>query len=238
MNFKAMQENLRRILLQRMHCGALTGVGLAQQIGLGQAHLSNFLNRKRGLSLEGMDKVLSAQQLSVLDLLDPAEVNRRASILPPSNDEFDNVVLISPSIAATHPIITADQVLAVLKFKKSFLRKMKRETDVSRSTWHRFVLIRLGARDASAMAPRLAARATLLIDRHYTSLKPYRKGDSNMYAVVKNDSCTIRYVESAGNHLLLRPHNTSFPLEAIPIAQGKYPADYIVGRVCNVALEA
>ena len=104
-----------------------------------------------------MDKVLSAHRLSVLDLLDPAEVNRRASILPPSNDEFDNVLLISPSIAATRPLITADQVLAVLKFKKSFLRKMKRDSDVRRSTWHRFVLIRLGASDAFAMAPRLAA---------------------------------------------------------------------------------
>jgi hypothetical protein len=237
MNFKAMQENLRKVLLQRIQCGALTGVGLAQQIGLGQAHLSNFLNRKRGLSLEGMDKVLSAQQVSVLDLVDPAEVKRRASILLPSNDEFENVVLISPAIAATRPLITADQVLAVLKFKKSFLRKMKPETDVSRSTWHRFVLIRLSARDALPMAPRLALRSTLLIDRHYTSLKPYRKSDSNMYAVLKNDTCTVRYAESAGNHLLLRPQDNSFPLEAIPIAEGQSATDYLVGRICQVALE-
>ncbi len=44
MNFKALQENLRKIVLPRMQCGALTGVGLAEQIGLGQAHVSNFLN--------------------------------------------------------------------------------------------------------------------------------------------------------------------------------------------------
>ena len=31
--------------------------------------------------------------------------------------------------------------------------------------------------------------ATLLIDRHYNSLKPYRKGEFNMYAVLKNDTC-------------------------------------------------
>lgn len=237
MNFKALQENLRKVLLQRIQCGALTGVGLARQIGLGQAHLSNFLNRKRGLSLEGMDKVLYAQRLSLLDLLDPAEVNRRASILLRSNDEFDNVMLVSPSIAATRPLITADKVLAVVKFKKSVLRKMKPETDASRSNWHRFVLIRLYARDALPMAPRLGVRSTLLIDRHYTSLKPYRKGDSNMYAVLKNDTCTIRYVESAGNHMLLRPHDNSFPLETIPIAEGQSAAHYLVGRICQVAME-
>ena len=44
---------------------------------LEQAHISNFLNRKRGLSLEGMDKVLLTQHLSVLDLLNPDDVNRR-----------------------------------------------------------------------------------------------------------------------------------------------------------------
>jgi hypothetical protein len=238
MKVAALQENLRKILLQRIRCGALTGAGLAQQTGFGQSHLSNFLNQKRGLSLEGMDRVLSVQHLSVLDLLDPAEVNRRASILPPSNDDFENVLLISPYIAATHPLITAEQVLAVLKFKKSFLRKMKSETDISRSTWHRFVLIRLGARDALAMSPRLGVGATLLIDRHYNSLRSYRNGDFNMYAVLKKDTCTVRYVESAGNHLLLRPHDSSFPLQAIRIAQGKSAADYLVGRICHVALEA
>ena len=65
---------------------------LAEQTGFKQAHISNFLNRKRGLSLEGMDKVLRVQHLSVLDLLDPDEVNKRASILPPSEDEFENVL--------------------------------------------------------------------------------------------------------------------------------------------------
>ena len=39
------------------------------------------------------------------------------------------------------------------------------------------------------MSPRLTPDATLLIDRHYNSLKPYRKGEFNMYAVLKNDTC-------------------------------------------------
>src|SRR5579859_7172552 len=108
MKFKALQDNLRKILLERIDGGELTGLRLAQQTGFKQAHISNFLNRKRGLSLEGMDKVLSVQHLSVLDLLDPSEVNKRASILPPSSDEFENVLLTDPMTAATRPLITAE----------------------------------------------------------------------------------------------------------------------------------
>jgi len=48
------------------------------------------------------------------------------------------------------------------------------------------------------MYPRLLPGATLLIDRHYNSLKPYRKGEFNMYAVLKDGTCTVKYVETAG----------------------------------------
>src|SRR5499427_10190844 len=101
MKFKALQENLRNILWDRIDAGELTGLKLAQQTGFQQAHISNFLNSKRSLSLEGMDKVLQVQHLSVLDLLDPAEINKRASILPPSTDDFENIVLTESLIAAT-----------------------------------------------------------------------------------------------------------------------------------------
>jgi hypothetical protein len=238
MKFKALQDNLRKILWERIQAGELTGLRLAQQTGFKQAHVSNFLNRKRGFSIEGMDKVLQVQHLSVLDLLDPAEVNKRATILPPSTDDFENVILTDASNAATQSLIANMHVKEILKFKKSFLHKLKAETEGDRSSWHRFVLIKLDARDAQAMSPRLFPGATLLIDRHYNSLKPYRKGEFNMYAVLKNDNCTIRYVELAGSHLILRPHNHSSPLEVIAIAEGQTPADYLVGRICQIGLEA
>jgi len=62
-----------------------------------------------------------------------------------------------------------------------------------------------------------------LIDRHYNSLKPYRKGEFNMYAVLKNENCTVKYVETAGSHLILRPHNQSYPIEVITMEDGKSP---------------
>src|SRR5437868_15093498 len=105
MKFRALQENLRKTLWSRIEEGDLTGLHLAAQTGFKQAHISNFLNRKRGLSLEGMDKVLNVQHLSVLDLLDPSEINKRASIVPPGEDEFDNVLLAEARVAATEPLI-------------------------------------------------------------------------------------------------------------------------------------
>ena len=238
MKFKILQDNLRKVLWERIEAGELTGLRLAQQTGFKQAHISNFLNRKRGLSLEGMDKVLSVQHLSVLDLLDPAEVNKRASILPPSADEFENVLLTDASTAATQPLITSMHVKEILKFKKTFLRKLKAESEGDRSSWLRFVLIKVDAKEAMSMYPRLMPGATLLIDRHYNSLKPYRKGEFNMYAVLKNDTGAVRYVEVAGNQLILRPHNQSSPIDVILMEDGKTAADYLVGRVCHVSLEA
>ncbi len=237
MKFRVLQENLRETLWDRINEGELTGLRLAEQTGFKQAHISNFLNRKRGLSLEGMDRVLAVQHLSVLDLLDPSEVNKRASIVAPSNDEFQNVLLTDGTVAATQPLITSMNVKEILKFKKSFLKKLKPEIEGDREGWERFVVIKADGREGMSMYPRLLPGSNLLIDRHYNSLKPYRRNEFNMYAVLKDDTCTVKYVELAGNHLILRPHNQAYPIEVLTLADGKSPADHLVGRVCHVAFE-
>jgi len=235
--FKALQDNLRKAVWERIKLGELTGLKLAQQTGFQQAHISNFLNRKRGLSLEGMDRVLACQRLSLLDLLDPAEINRRASILPPSEDEFENVVLVEGRVAAGNPLITSEDVKEILKFKKSFLRRLKPASVALRDDWQRFVLVKVDEREGMSMYPRLLPRATVLIDRQYNSLQPYRRGEPNMYAVRREGGCTIKYVELAGNNLVLRPHNQAYSVEVQPIEEGKTFADYIVGRIAHVAIE-
>ena len=120
MKFRALQENLRKALWERIDEGELTGLRLARETGFKQAHISNFLNRKRGLSVEGMDKVLNVQRLSVLDLLDPGEINKRASITPPSDDQFENVLLVDGAVAARQPLIMSMKVKDILKLKKTF----------------------------------------------------------------------------------------------------------------------
>jgi hypothetical protein len=238
MKFRMLQENLRKALWERIDAGELTGLHLADQTGFRQAHISNFLNRKRGLSLGGMDKVLSVQRLSVLDLIDPAEVNKRASIVPPSDDEFENVVVTEPHVAAADAAIMSMHVKETLKFKSSFLRRLKTEVEVDRGDWERFVVIKADPQDAVGMYPRLLPGAALLLDRHYNSLTPYRKGEDNLYAVRGNSTPTVRYVELSGNHLILRPHNPATPVKVLTLEGGTKPAHYIVGRVCHIGTEA
>ena len=184
-----------------------------------------------------MDRVLAVQHLSVLDLLDPSEINKRASILPPSNDEFQNVLLTSGVIAATQPLITSRDVKEILKFKKTFLKKLKPETEGDREQWERFVVIKVDSREAMSMYPRLLPGATLLIDRHHNSLKPYRKGKFNMYAVLKDGTCTVKYVATAGKQIMLRPHNQAYPIEVMTFDEDQSASDYLVGRVCYVGIE-
>ncbi len=237
MKFHMLQENLRNTLWERIDGGELTGLRLAEQTGFKQAHISNFLNRKRGLSLEGMDKALNVQHLSVLDLIDPAEVSKRAWILPPSEDEFDNVVVIDPHIAASEALIRRMHVKEILKFKKGFLKRLKTEVEGDRRHWERFVVIKADAREGISMYPRTMPGATLLLDRHYNSMTPYRRGESNVYAVRRDGTCVIRYVETANRQLILRPHNPACPIEVITLEDGQKPSDYIVGRVCHVGVE-
>lgn len=237
MKFKVLQDNLRKTLWSRIEEGNLTGLGLARQTGFKQAHISNFLNRKRGLSIDGMDRVMNVQRLSVLDLLDPAEINKRASILPPSDDEFENVLLVDDQVASTSPLLMSRHVKDMIKFQKRFMETLRPQMEGPRETWERFVVIRANAREGMSMYPRLLPGATVLIDRHYNSLKAYRKGEANMYVVNKLQTCTLRYVELAGNHLVLRPHNTAYPVEIIAMEGEKKASDYIIGRVCYLGIE-
>ncbi|HEV2698229.1 MAG TPA: S24 family peptidase [Terriglobales bacterium] len=235
MRFKKLQDNLRKALLERIGEGELTGLRLAEQTGFQQAHISNFLNRKRSLSLEGMDRVLNVQRLSVLDLLDPSEVNKRATIPPPSDDEFENVFVVDGQTAAERPLVMSMHVREIQKFKKNFLRRLRAEGP-DRRDWERFVAMKADG-DALSMCPRLLPGATMLIDRHYTSLQPYRKGEHNMYAVQVKAQCKVRYVELAGSSMVLRPHNQSYAVEVIPMEDKQSISDFVVGRVCYVGME-
>src|ERR1051326_2896256 len=175
MKFRNLQQNLRSKLLERIRQQKLTALGLAVQTGFRQPHISNFLNGRRSLSLKAMDRVLEAQKLSVLDLIKPDDINKKASMLAPSEGEFENVLLVDAVHAAQEPVITREQTKGVLKFKKSFLRRLRAVEESPRNGWSRFVLFKVDAYEAMGMYPRLLPGATVLVDRHYNSLQPYQK---------------------------------------------------------------
>ena len=236
-DFTTLQDRLRSALWKQIQAGELTGVQLARETGFQQAHISNFLNRHRGLSLQAMDTVMETRGFNLFDLVKNEELAPRLAMRNSTEDGYENVILVDGPIAAGSPLVVQENVRDVLKFKSSFLRKLRADDSTKRSDWRRFVLIKVDAREGMSMFPRLLPGSMVLIDRHYTSLRPYRKNDRNMYAVRKDGGCTIKYVETSGTNLVLRPHNQEYPVDVIRMSDGDSVADFVVGRVCHISIE-
>src|SRR5258708_2545485 len=66
---------------------------------LSQAHISNFLNRKRALSLEGLDRVLASQNLTIDQIL-PLDLTAAQSPIP---TQTRDPIEIGPVVAPTAP---------------------------------------------------------------------------------------------------------------------------------------
>jgi len=232
MTFGELQENLRRLLRQRIEAGALTGLALAEQTGFRQAHISNFLNGKRGLSSEGMDSVLRGLKISVLDLLGHRETPRLLHAAADQASRFENVCLVESEVAASSGTVLGSEVKDILLYPKGLLDKLRPATRARREPGERFVAIVADRHNGQRMFPLLRPGAVLLLDRHYTELKNYGR-ETSMYAVRKEGRCLISYVEMASDRVLLRPHNREF---AVEVLQGKDPAKFVVGRVCHASL--
>jgi len=244
-----MQEALRREVRKRIDAGEMTGMALARRTRFTQAHISNFLNGKRGLKLSALDRMLKAIGMNVYDLLNPNELVKFAAVPPGADEEYADVPLVEGRIAAGSEVIVNEEVKEVLKFRRAFLGRIRADLASlpaagARKQWTRFVLIKVDQKEGHSMWPRLNPGSTLLIDRHYNSLAGYRKNDRNMYAVRKGDACTVKYVElvrqrgeDGRDALVLRPHNADYPVEVLPIEEGQTYADLVIGRVAHVSVE-
>jgi hypothetical protein len=69
MNFLDLQENLLRLVRERVRSGELTERGLARMTGISQPHIHNVLKGKRVLSIESADLILSCLHIDVRDLV-------------------------------------------------------------------------------------------------------------------------------------------------------------------------
>jgi hypothetical protein len=234
MRLQDLQNNLRSHIRARLDHGELTGIELSQAAGFQQAHLSNFLKGRRGLSLDSMDRLLQTLDLGVLDLVDPAELESRgAAGFAPG----ENVAVVSVADAARLPVFSPQHVRDNLRFPRAYLRRLKAGDLAERGAWLRFVLIQLDARAAGVLLSRAVAGVTLLVDRHYNSLRPYRRIQPNLYCTYARGRCSVGYVAIAGDQLIVRPRSRECPLEAIRIERGRRYSDYIVGRVCHAVVE-
>jgi transcriptional regulator with XRE-family HTH domain len=233
MNFSQMHEKLRLELLRRIQRGTLSVSLLARQTGFGQSHLSNFLNSRRQLSMEAIDRLLAAQHLTAADLL-PAP---QSSIEMPFEVERDSVPLVSHHSALFEPYIRTAAAQGWLHLPPGLLQTIRSRAANSRRAWQRFVAVRIPADDSAAMDPIVLPEAITLIDRHYNSLHPYRPNRPNLLAIRNGGRLSIRYADFLANRLVLRPHFTGSPVELIELAPGESPMDVIAGRVALILNE-
>ena len=234
MNFQDLHELLRQELVRRIEQGSLTGSQLAREVGFKQAHVSNFLNRKRALSLEGLDRVLASQNLTVEQVL-PLELIAVAAKV--AGDTVEVVPVVSASVAMDDARIPASAVIETIQVSATRLRDNRSRPSKKNAKWQRFLAVRADAHQAGAMEPLLSPGAVVVLDRHYNSLAPYRAHQPTLYAVRGGTSLLIRFVEFDEGRLILRPYSMGFPVQLLALAAHESPSDYIVGRVCMVLSE-
>ena len=234
MTLQDFQNQLRVHIRARISRGELTGSALAREASLPQGHLSNFLNSRRGLSLDSMDRLMIALHLGVLDLTRGEELQAHRQKRR-GRENLEPVAVVSAEHAALARF-RADQVLETRNFNKSFLRRLRPQPAVDRSDWLRFVLIKLDRESSGGFFPRSIA-ITLLVDRYYNSLQPYRRFFPNLYALSLAGRCVAAYISVCDNCLMLRPREPRDPIEVVRIEPGRSYSDYIVGRICHVGME-
>ena len=233
MTLHDLQQQLRLHIRARIGRGELTGIGLARAADFPQGHLSNFLNARRGLSLESMDRLLDTLGIGVLDLVDKREIQQHAAL--PVSEGIERIAMVA-SQNAVLARFAPEQILETRCFNKSFLRRLKPRYAEDRRDWLRFVLLKLNVKSVSLPAfP--AMSAILLIDRHYSSLDPYRRLQPNIYVVSSGARCIMGYVSVMDDYLLVRPRDPRQEIEVLKIEHGRTYSEYIVGRVCHVGLE-
>lgn len=229
MDFAQLHEALRLEVLRRIERGVVTQTDLARLTGFKQAHISNFLRRRRLLSLRALDRVMRAQRLTVADLL--AEGPPWASWRRSSADRtMDTVPLVSQAAAIHDPHIAAHDVIVELKLPPGTLDGLRERRSKARRDWQRFVAIRVTATQAEAMKPILSAHALVFLDRHYNSLAPYRPGAPTLFAIGLGNTVMIRYVTLDGGRLVLRPYSLRHPVELLDLQPGETAYDLLVGR--------
>lgn len=173
MKFLELHERLRLETWRRIDQGVLSSSLLARQAGIAQAHISNFLHRRRRLSLPALDRILRAQALSVEELSGRAECAAQRE-----GESMDTVPIVAQSVAITSPVIAPRTVIDSLHLPPGWLKGLPARRAASRRNWERFVAVRVSASQALAMDPVLWVGSLAVIDRHYNSLALSRPAPS------------------------------------------------------------
>lgn len=216
---------------RRIDQGVLSSSLLARQTGLAQAHISNFLHRRRRLSLPALDRILLAQALSVEEL-----ASSGLSAYPPPErldpQSMELVPIVSQTTAMNAPLILSRSVIDNIQVPAGWLGTFPARRAASRRSWERFVGVRVTGMQALPMDPLLRAGSIVVLDRHYNSLALWKPPQPNLYAVRSGVHMLFRHVAFDASRLVLRPRVLDHPVELIELAPDEAPSDFLVGRIC------
>lgn len=234
MNFQDMHELLRLELVRRIEQGTLTGTEIAQRTGFRQAHISNFLNRRRALSLEGLDRVLAAQNLTIEQIL---PIALAATSTTPVSDTCESVPVVTHTSVLDEPRIPASAILETIQVPIASLHHCRVRPSPRHAHWQRFVAVRLDRAETAPMEPVLTVGSVAVLDRHYNTLAPYRAHQPSILAIRCGKGVVFRYIDCDEQHLILRPHNLDYPVQLLPLSTNESPSDRILGRICIIFSE-
>jgi hypothetical protein len=147
---------------------------------------------------------------------------------------MEAIPVVSPSTAMEDAVVRAGSVIETIPVALSRLQQCRPRASSKVAGWERFVAIRADVQQAAAMAPMIGADATVVIDRHYNSLAPYRAHQRTLFAVRGGGGLVLRFVDFDEGRLILRPLSVDFPVQLVALGAEETPADYLVGRVCLV----
>jgi transcriptional regulator with XRE-family HTH domain len=231
MNFTQLQERLRLELLRRIDRGSVNGALLARQTGFQPSHISNFLRRRRTLSLDALDRLLAAQMLTVGDLLALEDIPS-APRETASSITHTAVPVVAPAAAIHDAVPPGSATLDLVQLPLGILEQMRSRRATSRRGWSRFVSVRLTRQQAAGMQPLLPPETIAVIDRHYNSPVPYQPPQPSIFAVRVGNALHFRIAEFENNRLILRPVELNYPVQLLALGPHEMPSDLIVGRVC------
>ena len=227
MSFRQLHDRVRVELLRRIERGTLSVSLLARQTGLTQAHISNFLHGQRSMSIDALDKVLSAVRVHVDDLMP----QKRGVMLDNQIGASVEIPLVTHAAAIFEPYMRPSSVERILKYAADYVSDLEARCINARRQWERFVAVRIDAGDARGMEPVVTPGAVVLLDRHYTSFKPWREGAPNLYAARVGSQLLIRYAQYQADRVVLRPYRGRVEAHVVEVGPGETASDVLVGRV-------
>ena len=183
------------------------------------------------LSMQGLDRILAAENISIQDLL-PAPAQPPQSPTPPS---VQPIPVVAQDAAIFQPQIASTSILDTLYVPDSLLHLALARPASGRISWQRFVAVRADAEHALAMQPLLHQDSIVVLDRQYNSLAAYRPMQPTLYAVHAAGRLYLCFLAFEASRLILRPHSRHASVHLLELLPHEQPSDRIVGRVCYVA---